>query len=85
MLNKKNEEEWVTYLETNGMGMIQLTDKFFAYKQTIVTLRETLNRHFNTCMTSIANGLPEVMEDEEDDEEHNFDATMVGKWTCRVC
>lgn len=32
MLNKKNEEEWVTYLETNQMGMIQLTDKFFAYK-----------------------------------------------------
>ena len=32
MLNKKNEEEWVEYLETNGMGVIQLTDKFFAYK-----------------------------------------------------
>lgn len=32
MLNKKNEEEWVKYLETNEMGMLQLTDKFFAYK-----------------------------------------------------
>ncbi len=42
MLNKKNEEEWVDYLEANGMGMIQMTDKFFAYKQNIVTLRETL-------------------------------------------
>lgn len=42
MLNKKNEEEWVDYLETNGMGMVQLTDKFFVYKQNMVTLRETL-------------------------------------------
>jgi predicted restriction endonuclease len=85
MLNKKNEEEWVGYLETNGLGMIQLTDKFFAYKQNIVTLRETLNRHFNTCMTSIKNGLPEVEDEELDDFEHAFDASMVGKWTCRVC
>jgi hypothetical protein len=85
MLNKKNEEEWVSYLETNGMGVIQLTDKFFEYKQRIVTLRETLNRHFNTCMTSIQNGLPEVAEEDLDEEEHNFDASMIGKWTCRVC
>jgi hypothetical protein len=72
MLNKENEKEWVTYVKTNDKGMNQLADKFFAYKQTIVTLRETLNRHFNTCMTSIANGLPEVMEDQEDEKKHHF-------------
>lgn len=85
MLVKKNEEDWLTYLETNGMGMMQLTDKFFAYKQNIVTLRETLNRHFNTCMTSIQQGLPEVQDEIEDDEEHNFDGSLVGNWTCRIC
>lgn len=60
MLNKKNEEEWVVMLETNELGQLQMTDKFFAYKQQIVTIKETLNKHFNTCMTSIKNGLPEV-------------------------
>ena len=70
MLNKKNEEEWVTYIETNGLGILQLTDKFFTYKQNIVTLRETLNKHFNTCMTSIMKGLPEVEEEEIDELEH---------------
>ncbi len=83
MLNKKNEEEWVDYLEANGMGMIQMTDKFFAYKQNIVTLRETLQRHFNTCMNSIKNGLPEVLED--DDDLDTLDVQMNGRWTCRVC
>ena len=84
-LNKKNEEEWVTYVETNELGQLQLTDKFFAYKQEIVTLRTALNNHFNQCMTSIKNGLPEVEEEVKDEADYTFDASMVGKWTCRVC
>lgn len=83
MLNKKNEEEWIDYLETNGLGIPQLTEKFFVYKQNIVTLRETLQRHFNTCISSIKNGLPEVEEDEE--EEDLLAVENTGQWTCRVC
>lgn len=67
------------------MGRMQLTDKFFSYKQHIVTLRETLQRHFNNCMQSIKNGLPEVQQEEEDDFDYTFDGTAVGAWTCRVC
>jgi hypothetical protein len=59
-LNKKNEESWVQYVEKNQMGNTQLTEKFFIYKEQIVSLRIALQRHFNNCMTSIKNGLPEV-------------------------
>lgn len=75
----------MTYVETNELGQLQLTEKFFAYKQQIVTLKNTLNKHFNTCMTSIKNGLPEVEEEVIDDVDYCFDGSMVGKWTCRVC
>lgn len=85
MLNKKNEEPWVPYIETNPMGKLQLTDKFFAYKQNIVTLRETLEKHFNTCMNNIRKGLPDVIEEAKDDKDYTFDGTNVGSWTCRVC
>ena len=37
-----------------------------------MTLRETLQRHFNSVMLSIERGLPEVAQDEEDDLDYEY-------------
>jgi len=37
-----------------------LGERFFKYKQEIITLRETAERHLNSSMASIGAGLPEV-------------------------
>ena len=63
LLNRKNEENWVDKLEAEPGQPICMGHQFFAYKQEIVTLRETLQRHFNSVMLSIERGLPEVAQE----------------------
>lgn len=68
MLNRKNEENWINYLDNHNDVSFHLGERFFAYKQEIVTLRETLERHFNSIMASIEKGLPEVEEEVKEEE-----------------
>lgn len=50
------------------------------------TLREVVERHFNTCMREIMNGLPSIMVTSNDDNDYTFDGGNTGgQWTCRTC
>ena len=60
LLNAKNEEDWLSFLDEGHDGRPCNGEGFTKYKEEITTLRETLERHFNTAMVSIQAGLPEV-------------------------
>lgn len=72
LLNRKNEETWVDKLDIDHMGAYIIGNRFNAFKQEMISLRETLERHFNTIMLSIQNGLPEVEESEVDQIDYMF-------------
>jgi hypothetical protein len=62
-----------------------LNEIFFKYKQDLINLRATLENHFNKCMASIQAGLPEVMdEDNIEDDDICFEVNS-SSWTCPVC
>ena len=84
-LNARNEENWLNYLDNEGDYTYHLGERFFVFKQQIVTLRETLERHFNTIMLSIQNGLPEVQEEVKVEVDFMFSDKPGDEWTCRVC
>ena len=85
-LNKRMEENWLNNVEYDTQGRMILSTKFFRYKECINSLREVVERHFNTVMKEIMNGLPSITEDVEDGADHTFDGGNVGThWTCRVC
>ena len=62
LLNKKNEEKWVDKLEVDHNATYSMGNEFLVYKQEIVTIRETLERHFNNIMLSIERDQPEIEE-----------------------
>ena len=51
------------YTDQDINGKVTLGEKFFAYKQKSVGLRETLERHFNQVMKDIKEGFPNVQDD----------------------
>ena len=59
-LNKRNEEKFSDYIEKNHKGQPHFGEAFFKYKSQISELRQTVEHHFNSLMSSIENGLPEV-------------------------
>ena len=67
------------------MGAFIIGNRFAAFKQEMINLRETLERHFNTIMLSIQNGLPEVEESEADQIDYMFKLGENQPWTCRTC
>ena len=68
-------------------GQLIIGRRFIDFKEKQTTLREVVERHFNTVMREISNGLPSINEEIDDDEnDYTFDGTNVGKdWTCRTC
>ena len=85
-LNKRMEENWLDYVEYDPQGKLICGPKFIRYKENVNTLREVVERHLNTVMVEIMNGLPSIMNIQEDEEDYVFDGTNVGThWTCRVC
>ena len=58
--------------------------RFIRYKEKVTELRAVVERHFNTLMNEIMNGLPSIMsaDDVEDDE---VDSRFGKQWTCRTC
>jgi hypothetical protein len=86
-LNHLNDQNWLDYTETDINGKINLTKKFYEYKQQSVGLRETLERHYDKTIKDIKAGLPdvEVSEDSSDDEDYNFKDDGKGEWSCIEC
>lgn len=81
-LTARTEEDWVAYTDVDINNDIQLGEKFFKFKQDLITLRATLENHFNKCLVSIQQGLPEVVDDDDDDDEILFE---MAQWTCKIC
>lgn len=50
----------------------------------MISLRATLEKHFNMCMVSIQQGLPEVEDEEFDDKDLVFESQNAS-WTCPTC
>jgi len=85
-LNKKMQENWLEKVEYDFKGRLIMGPNFLNYKENVTTLREVVERHFNTVMKEIMNGLPSISNVEEDDNDYTFDGANVGKnWTCRIC
>lgn len=85
-LTKRNEENWLSYVDFYPDGTMELGTKFNCYKQEIVNLRSVLEKHFDKNMKDIRDGLQDVIEDEAiDDLDYGFDGGVVGQWTCRIC
>jgi len=84
MLNKKNEEDWQLYLDTDTFGMLHLGEKFFRYKQEVNNMRDTVERHFSKTINQIEAGLPEVA-DEESKAGDVLSLDDVETWTCPTC
>ena len=82
-LTKRTEENWLSYTDTDEDLNVTLCEKFFAYKQDLISLRSALENHFKNCLESIQNGLPEV----DDEEDFNTKEIVFFKktWTCRLC
>ena len=61
--------------------------KFIKYKETVTVMREVVERHFNTVMREIMNGLPSIACADESEMDYNtFDGVSAGTlWTCRIC
>lgn len=82
-LNKRNEEEWQYYLETDGFGLIHLGERFYRYKEEVNNLRSTLEGHFSKVINQIEAGLPEIREAENVQEDDVFNSAPT--WTCPTC
>jgi hypothetical protein len=82
-LNKRNEEDWQLYLEANEDGKLHIGEKFFRYKQDVNTLRDAVERHFSKVINQIEAGLPEVANEEKNDED--VDMMEATSWTCPTC
>ena len=80
------EENWLDHVEYDNKGKLIMGADFIRYKENVTTLREVVERHFNTAMQEILNGLPSIENDFEDDSDYTFDGNIAGtNWTCRVC
>lgn len=82
-LNKRNEEDWYSYVDVNAFKEIHLGEKFFKYKEEINTLRSTLGEHFSRVIIQIEAGLPDV-KDEKGENESDLVFTDTS-WTCPTC
>ena len=49
-LNKKMQVNWLDEVEYDHEGKLICGPNFFNYKSDVITLREVVERHFNTVM-----------------------------------
>ena len=66
-LNKRMEENWLNYVEYDTQGKLVIGPRFIKYKELVNTLREVVERHLNTVMVEIMNGLPSIRNSYEDE------------------
>ena len=99
-LVKLHEQDWMSYLdqslvmgdtydEIHGSGGTKLKthlgERFFKYKQQVINLKDSVERHFSKVINEIEAGIPSVVGEEckEDDEDDTFNKATT--WTCIVC
>ena len=64
-LNKRNEEDWLTYIDTDSSNRMHLGENFFKFKQEVNSLSDAVERHFTHIINQIEAGLPGIVDDEE--------------------
>ena len=92
-LQRKLDNPWVTFTEKDDLGRLYLGQKFFKYKESCLTLVETLQKHFTDSMRQIHDGLEDIEETVKlnknivEDVDYMFDGTYEYKntWTCSKC
>lgn len=52
---------------------LHLGERFFKYKQEVNTLRDAVERHFSKVINQIEAGLPDVPDDENDEDDVMLD------------
>lgn len=62
-LNKRNEEDWQHYLEVDTQGRNIIGPTFQRFKDQVMQLKDTLERHFSRHIAIIEEGLVEIEED----------------------
>jgi hypothetical protein len=73
-LNKRNEEDWQLYLDTDGYGRkiyfsllnkleIHLGSRFIRYKEEVNNLRHVMEKYFKEVISDIEAGLPSIPDD----------------------
>lgn len=82
-LNKKNEEDWQVYMEVDGFQELFLGKRFFDFKTTINSLKNTLETHFSRIIGLLEAGLPGIEEVEGVKELDTFAGAQ--NWTCPTC
>ena len=64
-------------------------EKFYKYKQEIITLREAAEKHLNSCISSIEAGLPEVAREKMNQQKRDIKFLEIAKnkneWMCKTC
>ena len=87
-LNGKNEEDWTEYLDIDQVSKKPIMgEKFFKYKQEIITLREAAERHLNSAVADIEAGLPDVAVEKTTKRRDVLFDEIAEKadWRCRTC
>lgn len=80
-LNKKNEEDWESYIDIDVNKKMILADKFFKFKQEVNSLKDTVEKHFSKILGDLEAGMPDVPAGDED-EDIDLGGT---NWTCPTC
>ena len=80
LLNDKSEQDWLDLLEKDHNGVRQVTSVFLQYKDQMIMLQKTLRKYFDTAMTSMLAGLPEVEGQSKQDDcvDYMFKKTFGG-------
>ena len=89
ILNEKNEENWMDYIEFDNKGKPYLGEVWNKFKTTLVALKEAMQSHFDKLAECILAGMPEVAEEtkEGDKTDYNFSGKNMANesWVCKEC
>ena len=82
-LNIENEKDWIAEnMEYDQYGRMNLGQKFNRFRNEMTQLQSVLEKNLNRTMQDIREGLPEVQQEDEDDD---TDFELTGQWTCSTC
>ena len=85
-LNKRNEEDWQHYLEVDTQGRNIIGPTFQRFKDQVMQLKNTLERHFSRHIAIIEEGLVKIEEDSRLEQEEQSDKFgLAPTWICPTC
>ena len=62
---------------------MHLGEPFFKYKSAVNALKDAVEKHFSTVLKDIENGLPDVKDEENKEDEYSM--LLKEDWTCPTC